>query len=657
VPTLLFEIGCEELPAAACETAATQLPDLVRAHVGTAGDLHVMVGPRRLAILLHDLPEREPDRVERRRGPSEAIAFGPDGAATAAAEGFARSNGLTVDELEREGGFVWATRRIEGRTTEERLPEALAAVVRGLAFPKTMRWDEGGLRFPRPIRWICAKLDDGTVSVPLEGVPSGGSSYGHRFVAGMVEVPHARDYAAQLRDAGVEPDHAVRRAEILRALDDLGEWSDPHDVLAEVVHLVERPFVLSGTYDPRFLELPLRVIETVMQSHQRYFPLGPGRFAFVANGGNPELITRGNENVLAGRLDDAAFSYERDVELGIAGMAERLDAIRFHARAGTFADKAARLEELSELLGGGDASREAARLAKADQAATMVHEFPELEGFMGGVYARFAEVPEAIAAAIEEHYLPDAAGGPLPQTAAGRVLSAADKLDNLTVAFALGERPTGSRDPFGLRRAAIGLCRLALEGGLEIEVPRLVEHDLTHLVSQGADVSDDPRDVWDFVLERLEGLLDVPVEFVRAARAGAVAELGAVARLAETLSARVESDEFARAYAAFDRSNRLAGKADGAARTVDPKLATDAAEVALVDALANAGPRIEAAVADRAFGEALAAAAELGEPVDRFFDEVLVMADDGAVRANRLRLLLDVRDAVGLLGDLSRIPR
>jgi len=297
VPTLLFEIGCEELPAAACETAAAQLPELVRAHVGGDGEPHVMVGPRRLAVLLHDVPDREPDRVERRRGPSEAIAFGAGGAPTPAAAGFARSNGVAVEELERDEGFVWATRRIEGRAAEERLPEALVAIVRGLAFPKTMRWDEGGLRFPRPVRWLCAKLDERTVPVALPGVPSGGSSHGHRFVAREIEIARADEYAPELRDAGVEPDHAVRRAEILRALDDLGEWSDPNGVLAEVVHLVERPFVLSGTYDERFLELPLPVIETVMQAHQRYFPLGPGRFAFVANGGDPELITRGNENV------------------------------------------------------------------------------------------------------------------------------------------------------------------------------------------------------------------------------------------------------------------------------------------------------------------------------------------------------------------------
>jgi glycyl-tRNA synthetase beta chain len=258
---------------------------------------------------------------------------------------------------------------------------------------------------------------------------------------------------------------------------------------------------------------------------------------------------------------------------------------------------------------------------------------------------------------VDEQYLPDSAGGPLPETETGRVLAAADKVDNLTVAFSLGRRPSGSRDPFGLRRAAIGLCRLALEANLEIDLPALVAASHVLLVQQGAEVTDDPAGVLDFVEERLEGLLDIPVEFVRAARAGGVTELGAVAGLAEALAAAAAGEEFEGAYVAYDRASRLAGKSDGAAAALDPKLATDEAELALVDALGSAWPRIVAALEARTFDEALAAAAELRPPVDRFFDEVLVMSDDAQVRANRLRLLLDVRDAVGLLGDLSQIPR
>jgi glycyl-tRNA synthetase beta chain len=639
LPSLLFEIGCEELPASACREAEAQLPELCRKELGQEPS-GLFVGPRRLAILVDDLPERSPD--EWVQGPPEHLR-------EKAAAGFARKQGVSVDELEVRDGFLGVV--VPGKPVAEALPERLEAILRALTFSKSMRWDESGLRFARPVRWRCAKLDADAV----EGFAT--TSYGHRFSHGPVEIPSANAYAKSLRPAGVEPDAGERRKAIVEGLDAIGGWSDPAGVLEEVVYLVESPLVLEGSFDERFTQLPERVVQTAMQSHQRYLPLGGNRFAFVANGGDPETVVAGNENVLEGRLEDASFTFERDVARGIEGLLKDLHAITFVAGAGTFAQKAERLVALVAALGGGEASQEAARLAKADQAAELVREFPDLEGHIGAEYARLAGYPEAVCAAIDEQYLPDSAGGPLPQTEAGRVLSAADKIDNLTVAFALGQRPTGSRDPYGLRRAAIGLCRLALEGGLELDVAALVARARELLLQQGADVKDDPSDAADFVEERLEGLLDVPVEFVRAARAGGPAELGAIARLAETLARAEASEEFARAYVAFDRANRLAGKADGAAPTLDPRLATDDAEVALIDALAGASPKIEAALQSRDFEGALAAAAELGPPVDRFFDEVLVMAEDSQVRANRLRLLLDVRDAVGVLGDLSQIPR
>jgi glycyl-tRNA synthetase beta chain len=639
LPSLLLEIGCEELPASACREAEAQLTERWLPSLGgERGD--VLVGPRRVALYLTELPERSPN--EWIKGPPEHLR-------EKAAEGFARRQGVDVDELEVRDGFLGVT--IPGRPIAETLPVRLDEIVRGLTFTKSMRWDDSGLRFARPVRWVCAKLDGETV----QGFA--GSSYGHRFTSGEVEIPHAKDYVDALRTAGVEPRADERRAAIVAGLDAIGEWRDPAGVLEEVIYLVESPLVLEGRFDERFLELPARVVETAMQSHQRYFPLGANCFAFVANGGDPDTVRAGNERVLEGRLEDAHFTFERDVAKGIEGLVQDLDTITFAAGAGSFADKSARLVELVSELGGGEASREAARLAKADQAAELVREFPDLEGRIGAEYARLAGYPEAVCVAIEEQYLPDTADGPLPQTEPGRVLAATEKVDNLTVAFALGQRPTGSRDPHGLRRAAIGLCRLAVEGGLAIDVGELVRRDLGLLVEQKAEVTDDPADVSDFVLERLEGLLDVPVEFVRAAREGAVTELGAVARLARTLADEAEGDSFERAYVAYDRANRLAGRADGAAGALDPDLATDEAEQALIDALAQASPRIEAAVAERDFSGALAAAAELGPPVDRFFDEVLVMAEDASIRANRLRLLLDVRDAVGTLGDLSRIPR
>jgi glycyl-tRNA synthetase beta chain len=505
------------------------------------------------------------------------------------------------------------------------LPARLDAIVRGLSFSKSMRWDDSGIRFARPVRWTLAKLGEQTII--------GETSYGHRFTAGTVEIPDAGEYAERLRAAGIEPDAVERRRQILAGLDAIGRWSDPAGVLEEVVYLVESVQVLEGSFDERFLQLPERVVVTAMQSHQRYFPLGANRFAFVANGGEPELVRAGNETVLEGRLDDASFTFERDVAVGIGELASRLGSITFFAGAGSFADKTERLIDLVRKLGGGEASLEAARLAKADQASELVREFPDLEGYIGGEYARLAGYPEAVAAAVEEQYLPDSAGGPLPQTEAGKVLAAADKIDTLSVSFSLGHRPTGSRDPYGLRRAAIGLVRLGVEGGLTI--PRALL----------------PDEVREFLEERLEGLQEVPVEYVRAAVASASPDLGAVARLAEFLYAERDSKAFEGVYTAYDRAHRLAGRAaKEAAPELDRSLLREDAERALAEGLA-------AVSVDGDLGEALESGASLAPLVDRFFDEVLVMEEDARVRANRLRLLLDVRDTLGRLGDFSRIPR
>ena len=615
MPSLLLEIGAEELPAAACYEAEAQLPELVRAHLGVAPS-ELFVGPRRIAFLAEDLSERTED--EWVKGP-------PENLRDRAAAGFAKKHGVSVDELEVRDGFLGVT--VPGRELRAVLPEQIDRIVRGFSFAKSMRWDDTGMRFARPVRWLLAKLDDETIV--------GETSYGHRFTHGPVEITSAAAYAETLRAADVEPVAEQRRNQIVAGLDALGDWSDAGGKLAEVVHLVEKPNVLEGRFDERFLQLPERVIVTTMQSHQRYFPIEANRFAVVSNGGDPEVVAAGHTQVLEARLEDATFTFERDVAVGIDALADRLGSITFFAGAGTFAEKAERVAKLVERLGGGDASLEAARLAKADQASELVREFPELEGYIGAEYARLAGYPDAVTAAIEEQYLPDAAGGPLPVTEPGKVLAAGDKLDTLRVAFELGHKPSGSRDPYGLRRAAIGLVRLALEGGLTID------RDLL------------PADVREFVEERLESMLEVPVEYVRAARASNAPDLGSLARRAEELYRERETPEFDGVYIAYDRAHRLAGKAqDEAAPQLDRTLLVEDAEKALAETLAK--------VAIDGNGDikaALESGARLAPVMERFFEEVLVMAEDEAVRANRLRLLLDVRDTLGALGDFSQIPR
>ena len=319
MPDLLFEIGCEELPATACHEAAEQLPALVREHVGAEPD-ELFIGPRRLAFLVRDLAAETPEQWL--QGPPLRIG-------EQAAEGFARKLGVARSDLvERDGvlGWVKPPQRIA-----DTLPERLQAIVEGLRFGKSMVWEAGGMRFSRPVRWTLAKLDAETIV--------GTHSYGHRFGSGPVEIPRADAYADTLRANGVEPSAELRRQAIVAGLDAAGDWSDPAGVLAEVVMLVERPSVLVGSFDERFLQLPPRVVQTAMQSHQRYFPRGGNSFAFVANGGDPEIVRAGNEQVLVGRLEDAAFTFDRDVSAGIEALVGRLGSITFLKGAGSYADK------------------------------------------------------------------------------------------------------------------------------------------------------------------------------------------------------------------------------------------------------------------------------------------------------------------------------
>ena len=446
MPSLLLEIGCEELPASACYEAERQLPRLCAEHFG-AEPAELFIGPRRLAALLHDLPERtEPAWI---KGPPEAMR-------ERAAAGFARRHGVDPGELEVREGFLGIEQ--PGRALRDVLPESIDAVVRGLAFNRTMRWDDSGLRYPRPVRWVLAKLDEDTLQ--------GAHSFGHRFTHGPVDIPAAGDYATRLRAAGVEPVAGARRRAILEGLPE--GWSDPAGVLDEVVHLVEWPVVLESAFDARFLDLPRDVVIAAMQSHQRYFPLEGNRFAFVVERRRPGRRPR-REHAGPGepagrrRLQLRARRQGGDRRTGRAPrrnlVLRRRRNVRRQGRAFAEARRTAR-------WGRGDARGGAPR-----QGGPGLRARARVPG-AGGAHRRRVRAPGWISRGSLRRpgaqYLPDAAGGPLPSTESGRVLSAADKIDTLTISFSLGHRPTGSRDPFGLRRAAIGLCRLATDGALAI---------------------------------------------------------------------------------------------------------------------------------------------------------------------------------------------
>jgi glycyl-tRNA synthetase beta chain len=718
VTTLLVEIGCEELPYKTCESLVRQLqgdgeaPGLVRRlldeeRLSEAGAPvpRVLVSPRRVAVLVEDVPERQIARTDDFRGPKAEVAYDAAGELTKAGLGFARSRGAQPEDVRREvvDGTEFAVVRVEAprAAATDVLPGLLARLVTGLQIPRGMRWgrrpagEDEYLRFSRPIRWFVVMLGDQTIEGSFYGLPVGDITQGHRVLGAPVIIDTAGHYERHLAEQKVIVSQHERRRLIVEGLDAHaaalgGEWSDPGDVLAEIVYLSEWPSVAGGTIDERHLRLPDPVLITAMQSHQRYLPVrdAGGRllpaFLYVSNGdpAAEELVTHGNERVLGGRLDDAEFAYDRDVAEGLDTMADRLGAVAFHEKLGSLADKAARLQGLVAGLAaapgvkgdGGNGSeaplaetlRAAARLAKADLVSQVVIEFPVLQGEMGGIYARSGGLGEAVAAAVGEHYRPLSATAPLPGTLAGALLAVADKVDNIVGAWVAGEKPSGSRDPYGLRRAAMGIVRVALEYGLRFSLTGVLQSAVDQFELQGVEGLDDERRATivagtaAFVRERLQVLLldeGQPFPSVEAALAAPAGDLPALAARARAFAAMAGRDFFEDAVTAYNRCAALAAKdAEAGSRNVDPALFSYDAERGLAAAVEAArGPLLEA-LSHLELESAVKEAAGLRPAVDRYFEDVLVMDPDEAVRANRLAQLAAVTALIGRIGEFSRLP-
>jgi len=693
VRDFLFEIGTEELPAAAARLASKQAGFLVREALENylldvePENINVWVTPRRIAVLVRGLPEFQRIKEIAVRGPLADAAFDKDGKPTKAAEGFARAKKVKVEDLEireYEGRqFVFAVYRKEGRPTAQLIPEICRHILLSFGFPKTMRWDGADLRFSRPVRWLVTKFGGETIEFEIAGIKSGDTSRGHRFLGGDVVIDEAGRYEELMAGAKVVVDQEKRRQKILEGLaTEAGKqgasFTDPAGELEEVIYLVENPSVHAGIFAEEHLRLPPKVLITAMQSHQRYFPLTAedgslmAGFLYVMNGDPAcaQEITEGNERVLEGRIEDAEFSFDKDLDSGIEAMVKRLQQVVFHRRLGTLADKTERIcllvEALADQLALGEEERKtakaAARLAKADQVSVMVQEFPTLEGYIGSVYANMEGYPLDVCRAIEEHYLPTSAGGELPETVPGAVLAICDKVDNIMAAFLVDELPTGSRDPYGLRRAAIGLAEICKRFHFDFDLTVLLAAARQVFIDQKADIIKEAslvRAAFEFVCDRIQHRLvesGIPVEVVEAARA---AGLNSILRIMVLTSAWVEfrnQPAFEDLHTAYFRCAKIAAKAGAEIdpEAIDDQLLQEKTERELFYFIEELEPQLRRLVDSKKYGEALALAATVRPVVDRFFDDVLVMSEDTKLRKNRLALVLKTATMLKTLGDPMR---
>ncbi|MHB8529056.1 MAG: glycine--tRNA ligase subunit beta [Caulobacteraceae bacterium] len=676
MPQLLLELLSEDIPARFQLGAARDLERLAREKLAEGGldfsQLRAFAGPRRLTLVVDGLPSRQPDRTEERKGPRL-------GAPPAALEGFLRSIGLDRGALvEREGAYFAVTER-PGEMTPVVIAGMVEELIRQFPWPKSMRWGSGVLRWVRPLHRVLCVFDRTIVPLAIEDLVAGDISEGHRFM-GAVRPFRARDFAeyrealsghfvvlsAEEREGRIrEGALALCRARGLELVDDGG-------LLKETAGLAEWPVPIMGDMDPAFLSLPAEVIRTSMRVHQRYFAVQNGEgalaphFVMIANieptdGG--KLIAAGAARVLSARLADARFFFEEDQKTSLEARLEKLKGVTFHAELGTLYDRAVFIDGLAGRIArrlGADErlARRAGLLAKADLTSAMVGEFPELQGVMGSYYALADGEHVQVAAAIGEHYRPQGPDERIPNAPVSVAVALADKLDSLVAFFAIGERPTGSRDPFALRRAAIGVIRIILEKRLRLPLRAL----LAEALDNRARTSSDEEAVMAFVGERLKVLLRE-----RGARhdlVDSVFALGdddlvrAVARI-EALAGFLATEDGANLLAGFKRaSNILVAEAKkGSLPKGDPRLSRSAPteERTLYAALAEVRPQLKAALAEEGFAVAMSALASLRAPLDAFFDKVLVNSPVPAERAARLRLLAGVRAAMGQVADFSKI--
>lgn len=705
---LLLEIGTEELPyqfvPPALRMLGQQAEHLLKEHRLAYGAVRTFGTPRRLVLVVEALAWRQAAAVREAMGPSKAVAFDASGQPTRAAIGFAGSQGVDVGDLEirptPKGDYVFVVKREPGAPTYSILADLLPGLIGGLTFPKAMRWNETGMRFARPVRWLLALYDGKVIPVKAGGIVAENRTWGHRFLGVSpasskqgVAVSDLKSYLAVLGRCGVVPDQDARRAMILAQLSRLaasakGSLHRDEDLLEQAVYTVECPQAILGSFNPRYLSLPKEILMTAMKEHQGFFSLMNKdggllpKFISVTNMKLPtmRLIQAGNERVLAARLADAKFFFDEDRKLRLADRVEKLKQVVFHQKLGTMYQKQERLRDLAtvlaSLLGLGPdditASRRAAELSKADLLTGMVGEFPTLQGLVGSDYARRDGESEQVSAAIGEQYLPKAMEGPLPETLVGKVLSLTDRLDSVVGFFYVGLVPTGSEDPFALRRQASAVVRIVIESRLRLNLADVILHAVGLLQVQGFAAAARPGaggrqrgeagDPLEFILERLRfygrtvhGLRDDVMEAVLRSSAGRTGDLVDLLARMQALQAITGRPEFDPLMVGFKRAHRLVEKEQWALEEIDPRLFEHPTEGDLHKAFQEARVLVPAAIDRGEYDKALEVLVAMKPAIDGFFVGVLVNADEPALRANRLSLLAAVDRLFMSFADFSQI--
>ena len=710
----LLEIGTEELPAdfvdGAIEQWKTRIPKSLGEQFLTSEVVEIYGTPRRLAVLIKGLPLQQPDREEEIKGPPATVAF-KDGQPTKAAEGFARKQGVELAALEirdtKKGEFVFLQKKIPGRDAQEILKELIPKWITDLEGRRFMRWSDGDLRFSRPLRWLVALLDEDVLSIELVNgsttLKSDRLSKGHRVLHPQsVTIPQALDYLPCLRSAYVEVDLIERQTKIKEQIQtvakQIGGISDiSSDLLAEVTNLVEWPTAVVGNFEAEFLNLPPEVITTVMVTHQRYFPVKKAgnkdnsllpNFITISNGDptKSDIIASGNERVISARLADAQFFYKADCEQHLESYLPQLETVTFQEDLGSMRDKVERLIEITQQIADQlqlqtKERREiesAALLCKADLVTQMVYEFPELQGVMGEKYALVSGESQVVARAIFEHYLPRGAGDIMPESLPGQVVGLADRLDSLVSIFGLGMIPSGSSDPFALRRAANGVINITWNAQLPINLAQIIEQSSADFVTAHSNQKSPIVPLQEFFIQRIRTLLqdeleidydlvnavlrEEDVEYVKRA----LQDLLDVRERAKFLQQIRQNGTLETIYETVNRSTRLAAKGDldtqqlNPSKVIDPELFEKPSEQAFFDELIQLVPTTKAAKEQRNYQLLVDALTKITPTVSNFFDgsdSVLVMDENPAIQRNRLNILGLLRNHARVLADFGSIVK